>query len=68
LKAIKDACSIFGSGKAKIALEKITKVVGLINDIRGKTHYTNQLHDFSFLFTADGDGQIIPNIKFIRGL
>jgi len=68
LKAIKDSCSVFGSEKAKIALDKISKASELINDIRGKTHHTDQLHNFTNLFTANSGGQIIPNLKFIRGL
>jgi len=68
LKAIKEACSIYGTERAKVALEKITKASQLINDVISNAQYTGQLHNFTNLFTADSDGQIIPNLKFIRGL
>ena len=68
VKFIKESCSVFGSEKAKIALEKISKASDLINDVRGKTHYTDQLHNFTNLFTANSDGQIIPNMKVIKDL
>ena len=68
VKAINEACSVFGSDRAKIGLEKITKASELINAVRGKTSYGDRIHSFTRLFTTDLKGQIIPNVKIIQEL